>query len=375
MDKILIVAAKIYNDPTGGGGTVVKNLIDTFVEDYKIDLLLYRTPISDVFKHKNLNTQFRPILFRNPNKFERRILNYANNLDYLKSEYNLKSYKKIIIVHISKMFGFEKLDDEILNKTILFPMYLSPAYKRSNESVPINYTALEYKTLKSIKKIITPSQSEKDDLINLYNVDCKKINIINRGVSEFFLKKPRKILHIPIRLIVVSAIKQQKNVIEAVRILKKLLDSNLACSLKIIGRIESRDLYDEIIQFIHENNLINEVGFIEGLNLLEVSKEMEESDILILPSLWETFGRVVYEGMSTGLPVIIKDGIECFSNLYNKNFIFSYKSIKEAAEVIMDLVKDPAFYGEISAKSISYAKQFSAVIEKELLKEVILCQD
>ena len=375
MDKILIVAAKIYNDPTGGGGTVVKNLIDTFVEDYKIDLLLYRTPINDVFKHPNLNTQFYPILHRSQNKFERRLLNYVNNFKYLISNYDLKSYEKIIIVHISKMFGFEILDDEILNKTILFPMYLSPSYKRSNESVPDDYVTLEIKALKAVKKIITPSQSEKEDLVSFFNIDCEKINVINRGVSEFFFKKPKETFHNPLRLIVVSTIKKQKNVIEAIRILKKLIDSNLRCNLKIIGRIESNDLYYEIKDFICQNDLTNKVEFIEGLKLFEVAREMENSDILILPSLWETFGRVVYEGMSTGLPVVIRDGIECFSNLYNRNFILKYKSINDAVEAILNLVKEPFFYKEISVESFNYARRFSVVIEKEQLKEIIKCQD
>ena len=189
MNRLLVIAAKLYNDPTGGGGTVVKNLIDTFIDDFKIDLVLYRTPVKDIFKHKNLRTYFHPILFRDDDKFERRILNYEKNLEVLIKEHDLREYHRIIVVHISKMFGFERLESKYLKKTVLFPMYLTPSYMRSDECVLLEYTTLEHRALCSAALIITPSDSEKSDIVNYYSINESKVKVIDRGVNEIFFSQ------------------------------------------------------------------------------------------------------------------------------------------------------------------------------------------
>jgi glycosyltransferase involved in cell wall biosynthesis len=375
MDKLLIVAAKLYNDPTGGGGTVVKNLIDLFIDDFEIDLVLYRTPTNDFYKHNNLKTNFHPIYYRDYNKFTRRILNYEYNFKYLNGQYNLDLYRKIIIIHTSKMFGLEKLAQKHLKKIVLFPMYLSPAYRRSNETVPPDYTELEQKALNSANYIITPSESEKNDIVNYYNIEEGKLEVVNRGVNEVFFNQPRDKIHFPIKLLVVSTIKEQKNIIESAYILKILIDSGLIASLSVIGRIESSSLYDELEKYLELNSLSKYFSLIQGVNQNELAKEMRKADILILPSLWETFGRVVYEGLATGLSVVIRKGIDCFANLYEQDFIFSYTTIDEAAEQIIKLSKDDKLYRMISAKAINFSEKFSSLIENKKLKEAILCKD
>ncbi|MBU1144228.1 MAG: glycosyltransferase family 4 protein [Firmicutes bacterium] len=375
MDKILIIAAKLYNDPTGGGGTVVKNLIDMFIESFEIDLVLYRTPTENIYQHKQLKTYFHPVSYRHDNKFERRILNYRINLELLTNKYDFNVYRKIIIVHISKMFGFETLEEKYLSKMILFPMYLTPSYKRSNEIVPLEYIDLEQKALNAVSKIITPSESEKNDLVSFYHINAEKIEVIHRGVNEVFFSSPKDKFTNPLKLIVVSTIKEQKNVIESVQMISKLRDLGLQTKLTIIGRVESRTLYEQMIDYIRLNDLIDNVMLIQDLNQTELANQLKKSDILILPSLWETFGRVAYEAMAAGLPVVMRKGIECFTNLYGKVYILQYKTIDEAVTLIQEIVKEPAKYLMLSSKAIEYAIQFSSMIESKRIREVIMCKD
>jgi glycosyltransferase involved in cell wall biosynthesis len=146
-------------------------------------------------------------------------------------------------------------------------------------------------------------------------------------------------------------------------------------NLTIIGRIESTSLYHDIETYIKLHDLIESVSLIQGVKHNELAEEMKESDILILPSLWETFGRVAYEGLSSGLSVFVRKGIDCFSNLYEKDFVFSYTTVDEAANLILDLSRNIERYRKVSAASINYANNFSSLIESIKLKEVILCRD
>lgn len=372
MDKLLIVAAKLYNDPTGGGGTVIKHLIDTFIDEYKIDLVEYRTPIEPIFTHKNLTTYFSPILHRSTNKFKRRIINASYCLNYLISHFDLKSYKKIIIVHASKMFGFESLEQEILDRTILFPMYLTPSYLRSNEEVPQEYSLLEKTSLNAASHIITPSQSEKDDLINYYGVDESKITLIERGIDDVFVALPKTQLSQPIKLISVSAIKTQKNTIESIYILKRLRDIGIGAHLTIIGRIESKELMNQIDDYIDMESLGNHVTLLEGVPINIVAEKMKKSDLLILPSFWETFGRVVYEGFASGLPAIIRADIACFSEITKEPFVFTYRAVDEAVAAIENLLIHGECYHELSKDAVVFAKKYQSNFEAIRFKEAIL---
>ncbi len=375
MNKLLIVAAKFYNDPTGGGGTVVKHLIDTLADDFEIDLILYRTPTQNVFKRPNLKTYFHPILYRKMNKFERRILNAECNLQFIKENFDLESYQKIIFVHASKMFGVDSLDSSILNKTVLFPMFLSPSYSRSGEIPPLRYTELERKALNCASQIITPSQSEKDDLVQFFEVDSAKIKVIERGIDSVFFSNPKLEIGKPLKLITVSSIKPQKNVIESLVILNKLLFEKQDAFLTIIGKVESTFLMEEMQHYIDKYNLSSRVKMVDGLPIDAVSDEMKKSDFLLLPSIWETFGRVVYEGLASGLPALIHSGIDCFSELSTHSFILPYKSIDEAATSVIALINDVGRYRAESSKAVQFARNYSSEIEKKQIKEVILWQD
>ena len=88
----------------------------------------------------------------------------------------------------------------------------------------------------------------------------------------------------------------------------------------------------------------NYVTIIQGLSQNDLAKAMEKSDIIVLPSLWETFGRVVYEGLSSGLPAVLKKGIDCFSTLYKQDFIFSYNEVNEATEIVLSITNNPKLY-------------------------------
>ena len=70
-------------------------------------------------------------------------------------------------------------------------------------------------------------------------------------------------------------------------------------NLKIAG---TGELYDEIVAISNVQNNIIPLGKLEPINL---KKEYENSDLLIVPSEWgEPFGRVIIEAFETGMPVI-----------------------------------------------------------------------
>ena len=68
-------------------------------------------------------------------------------------------------------------------------------------------------------------------------------------------------------------------------------------------------LKKDMIHYIQNNNLEKYIKFFHNLNRKDVIKKISESKILLSSSLFETFGVVLIEAYSQGVPVLITDSI------------------------------------------------------------------
>ena len=104
--------------------------------------------------------------------------------------------------------------------------------------------------------------------------------------------------------------------------LKKILENNTSYHAVIIGRDESlsNDCSSMKEWMLHELGAVAErVRFTGALTSNEVKKELSQSSIVVIPSLWENYPTVVLEALAAGcavaasnrggIPEIIKDGV------------------------------------------------------------------
>ena len=87
--------------------------------------------------------------------------------------------------------------------------------------------------------------------------------------------------------------------IEAVKILR---EKNILCHLNIIGEGKFRKNLETIIA---DNSLQNQIELVGYVPNNEIQKYFDQADIYVHPSLFESFGVVVIEAMSTGKPVVV----------------------------------------------------------------------
>ncbi len=74
-------------------------------------------------------------------------------------------------------------------------------------------------------------------------------------------------------------------------------------SLTVVGDGD-KEFVDNLKMKIKSNGIESKVIFRSKLSRAELFDEMVNSDIMVQPSRWESFGVVMLEGMSVGLPVI-----------------------------------------------------------------------
>lgn len=359
-----------YGFDVDGGSILAGQLINS---------LKVRCNLTVCFIRKNDETFFdeqvcevRYVSYKDPwnNKFVRRLENLDTNYEALR---DFDKYDVILAGHISKFFGMKETGKDFWKKAIIFPMFCTSSYERAGETVPEKYTEQEKTVIDNVGRIITPSNDEKLDLINDYQCDESKIVVINRGISPLIQYKKRKIDRGSIiKLICIGTIKKQKNTKLTLELLQQLMKSDFRFELHLVATIQDREYYEEFCKLVEDRGLSEYVKYHISIPQEELAELLDEMDINISMSSWETFGRGIFEGASAGLPTIVFDVLKTVRELsdHNSGFCFTH-TLSEMSEMIISLLRDMDKYQEMSAALSVISRKFSYKNEQNLLMQSI----
>lgn len=287
----------------------------------------------------------------------------------------LKSYDKIIIVHIFCIFDLcDYITRELSEKIILFPMMLTPSYTASTELVPKIYTDKEKNALFKVGKIITPSNYEMEQITQFYNIPALKVVTIPRYVSDTFSCKIHSVSH-PKECIIcyVASIKKQKQNIYALKLLNILCNKGINATLNMIGPIHDIDAYNDMENYISKNNLGNRIKYYGSISKVEIDSLYSKATIGISVSLCETFGRSVMEGLASGLPTLVMNDIACLkTNSSTPAGFVRVSSIEEMASSIIMLLNNSDSYHELSLAAANFGAQYRRKNIQPILAKAIL---
>lgn len=136
-----------------------------------------------------------------------------------------------------------------------------------------------------------------------------------------------------------------------------LLQNNIKATYTIIGAANA----EEIIYTIHDLNLQDDVRLTSKMNYKDVLKEMQNADVLVLPSVSEGLANVVIEAMALGLPVISTNAVGMVELVIHNEtgLLFESRDVNSLAEILM-------YFNAIPQKSIEVmsAKALQKVIEQ-----------
>jgi L-malate glycosyltransferase len=155
----------------------------------------------------------------------------------------------------------------------------------------------------SCQKLIIVSDSMKSGLLDLFPELEKKVLVIPNMINGDYFRlpeQPRK--YDPFVFLSAGRLAPVKGLdilIHAFGELIKITDRKVL--LKIAGRGESREQLEKLVQKAH---LSDQVSFPGRISRDQMVLEMQEANCFVLTSIYEAFGMVLIEAMSTGLPVI-----------------------------------------------------------------------
>lgn len=162
-----------------------------------------------------------------------------------------------------------------------------------------------------------------------------------------------------VHLSIVGTVTPSKGQFDALMAIRRLIEMGIKAELVIAGHANFEYL-KLLLDYVEQHNLENHVRFVGYQS--DPQPIYEQSDIVLVCSRHEAFGRVTLEAMSIGKPVIatasggtleiIEDGISGF--LYNPN------EIDVLVEKILFVINNPQKRDEISHNALQRAKTFQS---------------
>ena len=162
-------------------------------------------------------------------------------------------------------------------------------------------------------KLIVDSKFAKDEIVNLLNINEKKVSVVYLGIEKKYLDYEENNNYIDnfdyknYIISVMSCVKYH-NIINLLKAFKSLKEKNTS-NLKFIFVTQVLDdkYFLEIKKFINNNFNENEIVFFHNLDNKYLVNLYKKADLFIFSSYCEVFGLTSLEAMAQACPVAISN--------------------------------------------------------------------
>ena len=181
-----------------------------------------------------------------------------------------------------------------LNVFLKIPTFKRIAREIVNHAAGVLFLSEAYRD--RFLKLCYPGDEKKDVL--------QKCDVIPNGLEPFWLEnigEVKESVHDPLALLCVGKIDRNKNMGTAIRVTERLNERGQTAHLTVIGQVVD----DSVKMMLDDSRFVTTVPY---LTKEELIRYYRSSDIFLMPSFRESFGRVYAEAMTQGLPVIFTRG-------------------------------------------------------------------
>lgn len=229
-------------------------------------------------------------------------------------------------------------------------------------------------------KIITVSESSKNDIIKFLNVDESKIEIVYNGVDyEKFNKYYTEDIKLIVRnkynlpqnyILYMGTLEPRKNIdsiIEAFALIKKQKDFD---NIKLVIAGKKGWLFEDIFNLVDKLNLKDHVIFTDYVDETDKPIIYNMAKLFVFPSLYEGFGIPVLEAMASSVPVIASNVSSLPEVAGNAVILVNPKDIEGIAKNIIKILSDDDLKNELVRKGHIQAQKFTWEASAEKLYNI-----
>jgi glycosyltransferase involved in cell wall biosynthesis len=223
--------------------------------------------------------------------------------------------------------------------------------------------------IKKLDGIWALHKEQKLDIMDTYSCREEQVTVIGTGYNkEVFYKQDEGHMNHKTRLIFAGKISEKKGVMSMLRALSHLENVMERYELVLAGGAGNQKEFEEIRQMAEACSC--DVFFLGKLSHQELAKEMNQSDIFVLPSFFEGLPLVVIEAMACGLHVVCTDlpGIQPWLDEALPNHCVTFVEPPRMKNADEPLEEDLAEFERKLAFAIETAKQKSKPKDSDLEK-------
>lgn len=218
--------------------------------------------------------------------------------------------------------------------------------------------------------IIAVSESTKADLINVYGIDGKKIQMVYPGVSEAFrpiteetgLNRVKEKYVLPDEFILYfGTIEPRKNIIGIIKAfeLLKNIKTKEHRNIKLVIAGSRGWLYKNILREARKSSHRDDIVFTGFIEEEDKSYLYNLAKIFVYPSFFEGFGFPPLEAMACGVPAVVSHVTSLPEVVEDAAIMINPSIYGEITDAIEMLLGDRELYNEFSKRGIEQAKKFS----------------
>lgn len=169
-----------------------------------------------------------------------------------------------------------------------------------------SFTNMQTRVAKRMKRVVTVSENSFNDIVADHQVDPENMAIVPVGVDVDLFRPLPEVQPIPGRLVTTaSADVTMKGLRYLLEALAKLRTEIPEAHLVVIGKRKGGGRSDETIRRL---GLEDVVEFVSGVPEERIIELYAESQLAIVPSLYEGFSLPAIEAMACGTPLVATSG-------------------------------------------------------------------
>jgi len=237
-----------------------------------------------------------------------------------------------------------------------------------------NFLPMQKKVAPQLKNIICVSQPSKEDVISEFKVDEKKITVIPNGIDIGIFKPSSIKKSLSFRIVTTaSADIPLKGLRHLILALPRVIRKFPFTTLTVIGKSPEKSNLNKLIDDL---DLEDKITFRSGISEKEIVKTYHDSDIAVIPSLYEGFGFGAGEAMACGVALISTDSGGLKQVIGDAALKIKPGSVNEIEEGILKLFTEEKIRQELAKKGRARIEEFfdwkiAASAYVEVFKKII----
>ena len=213
-------------------------------------------------------------------------------------------------------------------------------------------------------KIIAISQNTKNDIVKLYKIPEKKIQVVHQGINQLFFQpitdadknKIKEKYKLPQNYIfALGNLEPRKNLQTLISAFEKISDPDTYLVIAGGAGWKNKNIY-KLQKKSSKKNRIKFLGYVDSADkpaLYALAK------VFVYPSIYEGFGLPPVEAMACGTPIITSFSSSLPEAVGDAGLMIDPNNINELADTINKVLTDEQLAAKLIAKGKTRSQQFN----------------